>query len=62
MLSEIIQRERQILYDITFMWNLNKENKLKITKTNIHNIENKLVVTSKEKGYDRSGILRGPNC
>ena len=44
------------------MWNLNKENKLKITKTNIHNIENKLVVTSKEKGYDRSGILRGPNC
>ena len=37
MLSEVSQTEGQILYDITYMWNLKKYNKLVIiTKKQIH--------------------------
>ena len=40
-------KERQILYHITHMWNLKKCNKLvNITKNRLTDIENKLVVTS----------------
>ena len=41
-LSEMSGRERQILYDTTYMWNLKKYNKLvNITKqTSEHNITN----------------------
>ena len=51
MLSKVSQTERQILYDITYMWNLKKYNKLvNITKNSrLTDIENKLAVTSGER-------------
>ena len=53
MLSEISQRERQILYDITYMWNLKKKymNYIKIySKTEIDSdLENKLVIIGRER-------------
>ena len=43
-------RERQISYEITYMWNLEKmiEMNLFTTQKQIKNIENKLIVTKKE--------------
>ena len=48
MLSEMSDRERQILYIITYMWNLkNKTNKyIKQNINRLPGIENKLVVTA----------------
>ena len=50
-LSEISQTERQILYDVTYVQNLKKYNKVvNITKrSRLTYIENKLVVTSGER-------------
>ena len=38
------ERERQIPYDITYMWNLKYGTNEPMYKTNITNIENRLVV------------------
>ena len=53
-------KERQLLYDTTYTWNLKKHNKLMNTATRkqIHfmDIENKLVVTrgdGEREGHDR---------
>ena len=61
MLSEISQR--QILYDITYMWNLNKYNKLMNTKIKLVNTKKKeadsqikLVVNNGEEQRGGTGI------
>ena len=59
MLSEISQR--QILYDITYMWNLKKKSKLvnitiKKKRYRLTDIENKLVVTSEEREAKRGNL------
>ena len=57
MLSEITHRERQILYNITHIWNLKKHKKTKYNKTETDtDIENKLVVTSVEKEGGRGNM------
>ena len=47
--AEIIQTERHILYEITYMWNLNFFKKL-VNSTKNRLTENKLVITSGESG------------
>ena len=61
-LIEMSNKVRQILYDITYMWNLETIISY-ITKKNIYNKEetnsqreNKLVVTSGERGEGRCSI------
>ena len=58
-LSEVSQRERQISYDTTYMWNLKKKKGYKWTYTQKRNrvtdIENKLMVTKGEVGGDKLG-------
>ena len=53
-------RERQILYDVIYMWNLKKLNKLMNTTAKTSKpIENKLVVTSVEgkgRGEGQHGL------
>ena len=44
-LSEVSQRERQISYDITYMWNLKYEHKLIYIRNKLIDSENKLMVT-----------------
>ena len=49
-LSEVSQRERQISYDITYMWNLKYDTNELIYKTDTDSdIENKPVVTNEER-------------
>ena len=57
MLSEISQRESQILYDITYMWKLKKNAKEYICKTEA-DIENKPMVAKGEikVGRDKLGV------
>ena len=45
-------RERQILYDITYMWNLKKYSELAsiIKRSRLTDTEDKLVVTSRGRG------------
>ena len=47
MLSEI--RQRQILYDITYMWNLKIQMNLFTKQKQTHRYRNKLVVTEGER-------------
>ena len=58
MLSEV--RQRQISYNITYMWNLKKDTNLKNDTSELTyrltDIENKLVVTKGEGGRDKLGI------
>ena len=50
-LSEVSQTERQILYDITYMWNLKINTNETICKTETDSqTENKLIVTKGESG------------
>ena len=54
-------RERQILYDITYMWTLKNTTNINKTITNrsrLTDMENKLVVASgeREKGRDNIGV------
>ena len=51
------ERERQISYDVAYMWNLKNKNEL-IYKTKIDSdIENKLMVTRGEsRGRDKLGV------
>ena len=59
MLSEINQTEK-ILYDIIYMWNLKKYNKLvNITKMSKTDRENKLMVTSGETEAGRGNVAGG---
>ena len=59
MLSEINQREK-ILYDIIYMWNLKKYNKLvNITKKNKTDKENKLMVISGKAEEGRGNTAVG---
>ena len=44
-LSEVSQRERQISYDITYMWNLKYEHKLIYLRNRLTDIENRLMVS-----------------
>ena len=45
------ERERQIPYDITYMWNLKYDTNELIYETNrLKDIENKLMVTKEERG------------
>ena len=51
-------RERQISYDITYMWNLNYDTNEFIYKTEVASqAENKLMGTQEERGWrqDKSG-------
>ena len=58
MLSEV--RQRQISYNITYMWNLKKDTNLKNDTSELTyrltDIENKLVVTKGEGGRDKLGV------
>jgi len=49
-LSEVSQRERQISYDITYMWNLKYEHKLIYirNRNRLTDIENRLMVSKGE--------------
>ena len=50
-------RERQILYDITYMWNLKNTTNEFIYKTNwLTDIANKLMVIKGEGGRDKLGV------
>ena len=50
-LSEVSQTERQISYDISYMWNLKYDTNELITKQKqTHSIENNLTVTKGEEG------------
>ena len=52
-LSEV--RERQILYDITYMWNLkNSTNELIYETNRLTDFENKLTVTKGERRGERN--------
>ena len=57
MLSEVSQR--QILYDLTFMWNLKySTNELHLYKRNRSIVtENKLIDTKREREGDKLGVL-----
>ena len=59
MLSERSDREIQILYDITYMWNLKNTTKQisEYNKKIFTGIENRLVVTSEER--EQEGQWRG---
>ena len=55
-LSEVV-RERQILYDITYMWNLkNNTNEYIQIRNRLTDIENKLTVTKGEKEVERNKL------
>ena len=55
MLSEISQTEKQILYDITYMWNLKKYKLVNITeRSRLTYIESEVMVTSGERGGERA--------
>ena len=59
MLSEVSPTERQMLYDITDMWYLKNLQTSEYNKTEADSdIENKVVVTSREKEWE--GRYRGP--
>ena len=61
MLSEISQDTgRQILYDITYMWNLKIKTTEYSEKVDTY-IENKLVVIKQREGSGRGRDLRGSN-
>ena len=49
--------ERQILYDITYMWNLKKGYKWTYlqNRSRVTDVENKLMVTKGERGRDKLG-------
>ena len=49
MLNEMSDWERQILYDIIYMWNIKKKNSEHSKKEADTDIENKLVVSSGER-------------
>ena len=51
-------RERQISYDITYMWNLKKWYKWTYLqkRSRLTDIENKLMVTKGEGGRDKLGV------
>ena len=51
------ERERQILYDITYLWNLKQDTNELIYQTETGSpIENKLIVTQGEKGCGRDKL------
>ena len=55
MLNEMSDKERQILYDITYIWSITKTkqtNEYNKTETDLW-IENKLVVTSGDRKNER---------
>ena len=59
MLSEVSPTERQMLYDITDMWYLKNLQTSEYNKKEADSdIENKVVVTSREKEWE--GRYRGP--
>ena len=66
MLSAISQSERQILYDITYMWNLDNKASEYNKKIQTHRYKNKLVGREKgggarEEGQDEGEGSRGTN-
>ena len=57
-LNEMSDREIQILYDITYVWNPKKNNRNESIYKTETDIENKLMVTKGEKegGKDKLGV------
>ena len=56
-LSEVNQKEKEILYDINYMWNIKYDTNEPIYETNrFTDIEKKLVVTKGEYRKDRLGV------
>ena len=54
MLNEMSERERQILYDLTYMWNLKKK-----TKTKLIDTKNRLVGTRGRGGNGTDKMVEG---
>ena len=44
MLNEVSQREKDISYDISYTWNLKRDNKNELTKQRLTDLENELMV------------------
>ena len=54
-LSEVSQTEKDMPYDITYMWNL-KNNTTVQNRNRLTDVENKLVVTKGERRWDKLGV------
>ena len=54
MLSEV--RQRQILYDITYMWNIKNNTGKSIHKTETQSQKQKNMVTQEEKEWERNKL------
>ena len=59
--SEISQTERQILYDITYTWNLKNKTNCRIyqKRNRLTDMENELLVTSWEREGRKGNIEEG---
>ena len=55
-LSEVSQTERQISYDISYMWNLKKMAQMKLqNRSRVTDVENKFMAMKGEKRGDKLG-------
>ena len=56
MLNEVSQIEKEISYDISYTWNLKRDNKNELTKQRLTDLENELMVVGGEGIVRESGM------